>query len=355
MRLCPTLLVLWILSPLHAEQDTMEVRLPDGETHVGTLVAETDLTLTIHETFHSRGGYAGADLTYQRSNLDSELDLPRELAERSRLAPPTAEVQVALATWAADHGLSDASAAHAQLALAAAPRDEAARALLAKAGYIQADGRWMKEDDYLASHGLARYRDRIYTQADRARITAIVADREAAVEAAADLDARVARVASTLALDQMELTADQARQAELDAAISADAAQLASATTALASDQKTLEAATKAAASSGRKRRGVFTGPSQGALDVEKRDQSAMDAAQAQIAGVRAKSTADKQARTDLVATIKRLTAEIATVTAQQAALAAPDAAAQTAAQSAAAQADTAIAALMPVDLPFAR
>ena len=274
MHLWQTLFLLWILSPLHAEQDTMEIRLPDGETHVGTLIAETDLTLTIHETFQSRSGYAGADLTYERSSLASELDLTRELAERSRLAPPTAEAQVALATWCADHGLADASAEHAQLALAAAPRDETARALLAKAGYIQADGRWMKEDDYLAAHGLARYRDHIYTQADRARITAIVADREAAVEAAADVDARVARVASTLALDQKELTTDQARQAELDAAISADAAQLATVTTALASDQKTLAAAAKAAASSGRKRRGASRGPSQGAVDAEKRDQA---------------------------------------------------------------------------------
>ena len=78
-----------------------------------------------------------------------------------------------------------------------------------------------------------------------------------------------------------------------------------------------------------------------------------MDADQTQIAALRAKSTSDQQARTDLVATIKRLSTDIATVTAQQTALAAPDAAARAAAQSAAAQAEAAIAALKPVDVPF--
>src|SRR5580658_4691978 len=157
------------------EQGTgrVEVRLLSGETVLGLLVGEDAQSVTVRRSMRSRSGTATADIPYQRSDIDEVVDLNQAYEEKAAHAGTSLTAQLAVAHWCVERELNDQAATHAIAAMAIERSNDDGRALLGKLGYIQVGMKWVKEDDYLDSHGLARYLDKIYSIADKQRIVTV--------------------------------------------------------------------------------------------------------------------------------------------------------------------------------------
>lgn len=80
-----------------------------------------------------------------------------EYQERLRRTTAAADDQAKLAQWCAAVGLREQAAQHAQRALASDPQNDPAREVLLDLRYVEEDGRWTPEADYLNRTGRVRY------------------------------------------------------------------------------------------------------------------------------------------------------------------------------------------------------
>jgi hypothetical protein len=292
------------------EQGTgrVEVRLLSGETVLGLLVGEDAQSVTVRRSMRSRSGTATADILYQRSDIDEVVDINQAYEEKAAHAGTSLTAQLALAHWCVERELNDQAAIHAIAAMAIERGNDDGRALLVKLGYIQVERKWVKEDDYLDSHGLARYLDKIYSIADKQRIVTVHAAEVAAEAQLADKQNLLDRIQASIALDQKSQAADKKKSDDLDADIKDKTAKLTAAQKIVDDDQKKLDAANKAATTNNNRR---TMGPSEATQQAQKQAQQDLSDAKAALAALQAEIDKDKAGKTDLAAHDKHLGDEI--------------------------------------------
>jgi len=225
---------------------------------------------------------------------------------RSATAKTPAE-RAALAAWARENGLNAEALDQAQAALKAEPANAAAQAVMAALGWIEKDGAWVLESEWLAKNGMVKRDGKVMTKAD-----AEEADRKAAA-AKADAEAkdRAALLASTdrelagLEARKTQRTAqlDQARQALAKVQTVADGVTQAKA--AVQEAQKELDRITDENMRRQRDNEKVDEGAAKKAYEALVKAQKAYNAAKA-TGGAAAAQAAQLQAQ------INGLTAEIA-------------------------------------------
>jgi len=310
--------LLWSLPLLHiaghtlgaADQATgkVEVHLKDGETVLGLLVGEDTDSVTVRRTMRSRSGTATADIHYQRTDLDEVTDLVQAYQDQAAKTGKSLTAQLTLAHWCSDRELPDQAATHALAALAIDRANVEARTLLLSLGYLRVKGQWVKEEEYLDSHGLARYLDKIYSSADRQAITAHQAQLAAELNQA-DKQKGADRLQAFIALDQASLAADKKRSEDLDADIKDKTTKLTAAQKQADDDQKKLDAANKAVAAAKTGRRSL--GPSETTIDAQKQAQQTETDDKTAISDLQKQIDKDKQLKADLVTHDQHLTEEI--------------------------------------------
>jgi DNA repair exonuclease SbcCD ATPase subunit len=171
---------------------------------------------------------------YQRSEITQMVKLqdPEDAYQDRDAAAKTADQHAALATWCRDQGMTERAVEHAQRALTLDPQQDGAGKLLGELGYVQSDGKWLKESDWLASQGKVRYEGKIMTIAEADALKArekLKADVKAAQQAVdektaalaaldrriADLPKRPAEIDKELAKAQADLATAQAAATKL--------------------------------------------------------------------------------------------------------------------------------------------
>jgi len=303
------------------EQGTgrVEVHLRNGETVLGLLVGEDAQSVTVRRSMRSRSGTATADISYPRSDIDEVLDLNQAYQEQAAQAGTSLTAQLAVAHWCAERELADKAATHAIAAMTIERTNVDGRALLVKLGYIQVGTTWVKEDDYLDSHGLARYLDKIYSIADKQRIVTAHAAQLAAELQLNDKQLLLNRIQASIALDQKSLDADKKKSDDLDADSKDKTTKLTAAQKTVDDDQKKLDAANKAATTGNNNRRTM--GPSDATLQAQKQAQQTLTDAKAALADLQAGIDKDKTGKAELATHDKHLSDEIDALTKQVATL----------------------------------
>lgn len=292
-----------------ANSGRIEVHLRSGETVLGLLVGEDAQSVTVRRSLRSRSGTATADIPYQRADIDEVLDLTQTYQARVTQAGHGVDAQLALAHWCVERELADQAATHAIAAVTSDRQNEDGRVLLAKLGYILVGSAWVKEDDYLDRHGLARYLDKIYSIADKQRIVTAHAAQVAAETTLNDKKTLLDRIQASIALDQKSLAADKMKSDDLDADIKDRTTKLTAAQKTVDDDQKKLDAANKAATSKYSNRRSM--GPSTATIQAQKQAQQDLNDAKAALADLQAGIDKDKAAKADLATHDKHLGDEI--------------------------------------------
>ncbi len=275
----------------------VEVRLISGETVLGLLVGEDAQSVTVRRSMRSRSGTATADIPYQRSEIDEVRDLNQAYQEKAAHAGTSLAAQLAVAHWCAERELNDLAATHAIAAMIIDQGNEDGRGLLGKLGYIQIGMKWVKEDDYLDSHGLARYLDKIYRSADKQRIVTVHASQVAAEALLSDKQQLLDRTQAGIALDQKSLAADKKKSDDLDADIKDKTAKLTAAQKTVEDDQKKVDAANKAATTKSYNNRRSM-GPSE--TQAQKQAQQDLTDAKAALADLQTGIDKDKASKAEL-------------------------------------------------------
>ena len=328
----------------------VEVRLRSGETVLGLLVGEDAQSVTVRRSMRSRSGTATADMPYVRSDIDEVLDLDQAYREQASHAGTSVTAQLAVAHWCLDRELTDQAASHAIAAMTIDQGNEDGRGLLGRLGYIRIGMTWVKEDEYLGSHGLARYLDKIYSIADKQRIVAVHASQVAAEALLADKQQLLDRIQAGIALDQKSLAGDRKKSDDLDADSKERTAKLAAAQKTVDDDQKKLDAANKAATTKSYNRRSM--GPNQAQSQAQKQAQQDVNEAKAALTDLQAAIEMDKAGKADLATHDKHLSDEIDAQTRQAATVTAEVAAATDAVAKTRKETDEVIAHATPVSLP---
>jgi hypothetical protein len=327
----------------------VEVHLKSGETILGVLVGEDTDSVTVRRTMRSRSGSATADVHYQRSDLDDLMDLNQAYSEKASHVGSTVPAQLALAHWCTERELTDQAATHAIAAATIDRSNEDAHTLLTSLGYIQISGKWLKEDDYLESHGLARYLDKIYHLTDKQNIVTAHTSQLAAELDLADKQKALDRLQTFTALDQKSIEADKKKSEDLDADIKDKTTKLAAAQKQTEDDQKKLDAANKAvSAASGRR----SMGPSETIITAQKTAQQTVADDKSKASDLQTDIDKDKQAKAEIVSRDQHLTEEIASLTKQVSTATSDVSAATATVDKARKNTDDVIAHATPVPLP---
>jgi hypothetical protein len=328
----------------------VEVRLLSGETVLGLLVGEDAQSVTVRRSMRSRSGTATADIPYQRSDIAEVLDLNQAYQEQAAHAGTSLTAQLALAHWCVERELADKAATHAIAAMIIDHGNEEGRGLLGKLGYIQVGVAWVKEDDYLDRHGLARYLDRIYSIADKQRIVTVHAAQVAAEALLSDKQQLLDRIQAGIALDQKSLAGDKKKADDLDTDSKDKATKLAACQKTVDDDQKKLDAANKAATAKNGNRRS--TGPSEATIQAQKQAQQDLAEAKATVTDLQAAIDKDKASKAELATHDKHVSDEIEAQTKQATTLTAEVAAATEEVAKTKQATDDVIAHATPVSLP---
>lgn len=229
---------------LAAEQ--VELHLANGQTVTGELENEDGESVTVKSSMPTKNGKAmSISKQYPRGDISSIVKLqdPEEAYKARDAAAKTADERTALALWCRDQAMADRAVEQAKRALALDAKQDAAAKLLGELGYVQVDGAWVKESEWLAKEGKVRYQGKIMTIAEADALKAQdkknadlkaaqqnVDDKTAALAALdkriADLPKRPAEIDKELAKDQADLATAQSAGDKITSAKAAlDAAQ----------------------------------------------------------------------------------------------------------------------------------
>jgi hypothetical protein len=225
-------LALAAAGPLLAAQQ-VELHLATGQTVTGELESEDATSVTLKSSMTTKSGKVMTySKTYARQDILQLVTLkdPEDLYADRDHAAKTADDHTALALWCRDQGMVDRAVAHAQKALAVDPKQDAAAKVLTDLGWVQVDGKWVKEADWLASQGKVRYEGKVMTIAEADALKAqekLKAAQKAAQQtvddktaALAALDKRIADLPKRPAEIDQEVTKDQADLATAQGAAS---------------------------------------------------------------------------------------------------------------------------------------
>lgn len=152
---------LFLLVCLAAVACSGEVEIATADRKItGTLISEDESRLVIRQRTLVNGQILEADIPVPRAKIIRRRALP-SLAEQyaaRRQTTPADQPQAwaGLAQWAFENGMRAEAAACAQSALSLDPEMAWALRILANCGFIQVEGRWRDEAEWLASQGKQR-------------------------------------------------------------------------------------------------------------------------------------------------------------------------------------------------------
>lgn len=169
--LAPVFALLLGSTGLHLDAATVEVRVTSGDLITGEVVSETAATLELKRLVLVRHKPVETTVTLQKSTITARKEVPtlneqyqtrRDNADSSLLA------QCALARWCLDRALTEQALVHTRRA----EEIDNASAIVAKLyrdlGFLQVDGKWVEEDEHLASTGKVKVGDSVMTKEEAA-------------------------------------------------------------------------------------------------------------------------------------------------------------------------------------------
>jgi chromosome segregation ATPase len=192
-----TLLILCISTDVFSAQQ-VEIQLRSGQKITGELISEDASHVVIKTTTISKSGRTmSMTADYKRveiTELTHLADLEQTYANRSATSK-TADEHSALATWCREHAMLDQAVEQAKQALALNKDQAAAATLMTDLGWVQADGKWLKEADLLASQGKVRYQGKVMTLEEAKAAKALEKQQQTLKEAQQAIDDKTSALA----------------------------------------------------------------------------------------------------------------------------------------------------------------
>ena len=206
----------------------VEIKLRSGAKITGELISEDANKVSIKTTTLGKTGRS-MSMTgeYKRSDileLTNLADPEQTYAKRATLAK-TADEHSALATWCREQAMMEHAVEQAKKALALDREHAASAKLMTELGWVEADGKWLKETDLLASQGKVRYQGKIMTLEEAKTAKALEKQQQSLKEAQQVLDGK------TSALAKLDLQIEELpkRPAQIEVEMANDTAAMANA------------------------------------------------------------------------------------------------------------------------------
>ncbi len=206
----------------------VEIKLRSGAKITGELISEDANKVSIKTTTLGKTGRS-MSMTgeYKRSDileLTNLADPEQTYAKRATLAK-TADEHSALATWCREQAMMEHAVEQAKKALALDREQTTSAKLMADLGWVEADGKWLKETDLLASQGKVRYQGKIMTLEEAKTAKALEKQQQSLKEAQQVLDGK------TSALAKLDLQIEELpkRPAQIEVEMANDTAAMANA------------------------------------------------------------------------------------------------------------------------------
>ena len=218
----------------------VEIKLRSGAKIIGELISEDANKVSIKTTTLGKTGRS-MSMTgeYKRSDileLTNLADPEQTYANRATLAK-TADEHSALATWCREQAMIEHAVEQAKKALALDRGQTTSAKLMADLGWVEADGKWLKETDLLASQGKVRYQGKIMTLEEAKTAKALEKQQQSLKEAQQVIDGK------TSALAKLDLQIEELpkRPAQIEVEMANDTAAMvnAQAVTQRVADAKT--------------------------------------------------------------------------------------------------------------------
>lgn len=193
--------------------DLVELHLRSGALVKGDLVSQDAEKVVVKSSMVAKSGKAmSITMTYKRDDIAELVDIGDPdvvYGTRSKAAMSAAD-HAALAVWCTQMGMSDRALEQAEHAVDLDATQENAAKLALDAGFVKADGKWVKEADLLAGQGKVRYQGKVMTIAEADELKAEAKK----LSAAADAQQAAADKGSAVAYDD-RLIADLKKRAPL--------------------------------------------------------------------------------------------------------------------------------------------
>jgi chromosome segregation ATPase len=206
----------------------VEIKLRSGAKIIGELISEDANKVSIKTTTLGKTGRS-MSMTgeYKRSDileLTNLADPEQTYAKRATLAK-TADEHSALATWCREQAMIEHAVEQAKKALALDRGQTTSAKLMADLGWVEADGKWLKETDLLASQGKVRYQGKIMTLEEAKTAKALEKQQQSLKEAQQVIDGK------TSALAKLDLQIEELpkRPAQIEVEMANDTAAMANA------------------------------------------------------------------------------------------------------------------------------
>ena len=226
----------------------VEIKLRSGPKIIGELISEDASKVSVKTTTIGKTGRSmSMTAEYKRSEiveLTHLADPEQTYAKRATLAK-TADEHGALSTWCRENAMLDHAVEQAKLALALEHEHAASAKLMIDLGWIETDGKWIKETDWLASQGKVRYQGTIMTLEEAKAAKGLEKQQQGLKEAQQSIDDKTAALAK---LDrQIEELPKRPAQIEVEMAKDTAAIAKAQAVTQRVAEAKTAFDAAEAA------------------------------------------------------------------------------------------------------------
>lgn len=221
------ILALTSVATLTAAQQ-VELKLRTGAVVKGDLVSEDNDKVVVKTTAVGKSGKAmSMTMPYKRADIAEVIMLAdAESVYRTKSAAATTAADfLALAQWCREQNMVDQAVEHAKKSVALDATQQSAVALLGELGWMQVDGKWVKEAEALAAQGKVRVQGKIMTVAEAEALKASAQKEAAAADAQRAADDKAGSVA---AIDR-QLEELQKRSTQLDASLTKANADLAAA------------------------------------------------------------------------------------------------------------------------------
>jgi hypothetical protein len=260
IALASLLILLFGTHAVGAQQ--VEIKLRSGAKVIGELISEDANKVSLKTTTLGKTGRSmSMTAEYKRSDiveLTHMADPEQTYTKRATLAK-TADEHSALATWCRENVMLDHAVEQAKLALVIEHEHAASAKLMTELGWVEADGKWLKETDLLASQGKVRYQGKIMTLEEAKTAKALEKQQQALKEAQQSLDDKTSALAK---LDrQIEELPKRPAQIEVEMANDTAAMANAQAFTQRVAEAKTAFDAADAAVQKAQKSLPTSTGP----------------------------------------------------------------------------------------------
>jgi predicted nucleic acid-binding Zn-ribbon protein len=169
--LVPVFALLLGTAGVRLDAATVEIRVTSGDLITGEVVSETANTLELKRLVLVRHKPVETSITVQKSTITTRKEVPaltQQYEARRDNADASLLAQCALARWCLDRALTEQALVHTRRA----EESDNASAIVAKLyrdlGFVQVEGKWVAEDEHLASTGKVKVGDSVLTKEEAA-------------------------------------------------------------------------------------------------------------------------------------------------------------------------------------------